>query len=61
VLRDIPIIVLATASDVEDLEDCYAAGAQGHIVKPVNFDGFIQALQRLSGCWFELVRRPVMA
>lgn len=57
-LRLIPVIVLTTSSDERDVARCYEYGANSYVVKPVNFDGFITAMERLSGYWLEIAVIP---
>ncbi|HJX27033.1 MAG TPA: response regulator [Thermoanaerobaculia bacterium] len=57
-LRHIPIIVLTTSNDERDVEACYQAGANSYVQKPVDMDGFIRAIERLNGYWFEVVVLP---
>jgi two-component system, response regulator len=57
-LRHIPVIVLTTSTDDRDVNACYQAGANSYIQKPVDMDGFIRAIERLNGYWFEVVVLP---
>ena len=57
-LKKVPVIVLTTSEDDKDIEECYYRGANSYIVKPVDFDGFIDAVQRLKDYWFEIVILP---
>lgn len=57
-LRSIPVVVLTTSTDARDIERCYQAGANSYIKKPVDLDGFMQAIQRLKDFWFEVVVLP---
>ncbi len=57
-LRRIPVIVLTTSSDERDIRACYDAGANSYIQKPVDLDGFMRAIERLKGYWFEVVILP---
>ena len=57
-LRQIPVIVLTTSTDDRDVNACYQAGANSYIQKPVDMDGFIRAIERLNGYWFEVVVLP---
>jgi CheY-like chemotaxis protein len=57
-LRQIPVIVLTTSNDERDVEACYQAGANSYIQKPVDMDGFLRAIERLKGYWFEVVVLP---
>lgn len=57
-LRAIPVIVLTTSSDERDVADCYQAGANSYVQKPVSLERFLQAIQRLKEYWFEVVILP---
>ena len=57
-LRSIPTIVLTTSDDPGDIQDSYAHGANSYICKPVDIDGFVNALKRLKDYWFEVVVLP---
>ena len=57
-LRQIPVVVLTTSEAESDVIDSYDLGASGFIVKPVDIDQFINAIQALEEYWLTLVRRP---
>jgi len=57
-LKKIPVIVLTTSNDARDVESCYQAGANSYIQKPVDTEGFVRAIERLNGYWFEVVVLP---
>lgn len=57
-LKEIPVVVLTTSSDERDINACYRAGANSYIQKPVDIDGFVKAIERLNGYWFEVVILP---
>ena len=59
-LKDIPVVVLTTSADEVDIENCYRAGANSFVQKPVDLAGFITAIQRLKDYWFEIVLLPKM-
>lgn len=54
-LRKIPIVILTTSSDPNDVFFCYDRGANGYLIKPVHFDRFTQTIQRLVWYWFDTV------
>lgn len=58
VLRVIPIIILTTSADEMDVESCYKIGANSYITKPVDTNGFINALSLLSDYWFNISVTP---
>lgn len=57
-LAPIPVVVLTTSSDLRDVHACYEAGANSYVQKPVDFSGFMQAIQRLHDYWFNVVVLP---
>ena len=57
-LQLIPVIVLTTSTDERDIELCYRYGANSYVKKPVDLQGFLQAIQRLRDYWFEVVILP---
>jgi CheY-like chemotaxis protein len=57
-LQKIPAIVLTTSNAEQDIERCYAAGANSYVKKPVDFEGFIRAIARLSEYWLEVAILP---
>ena len=57
-LRKIPVIVLTTSSAEKDIEQCYAAGANSYVQKPVDLVGFIQSVARLTDYWFNVSVLP---
>lgn len=57
-LKRIPTIVLTTSDDTRDINACYKAGANSYIVKPVDFERFLDAIQLLKEYWLGLVLLP---
>ncbi len=57
-LRSIPIIVLSTSEEQEEVERSYELGASSYIAKPVSFEGLVRAIGTLRQYWFELVQLP---
>lgn len=57
-LAKIPVIVLTTSSDKRDISACYEMGANSYIQKPVDMQGFIEAIKMLKNYWFEIVILP---
>ncbi|MGE5503433.1 MAG: response regulator [Actinomycetota bacterium] len=60
-LRSIPVVMLTTSDVERDVCHSYDLGAAGFITKPVAYDTLVDALRRLEGYWFALVRLPVTA
>jgi len=57
-LRRIPVIVLTTSKDEEDVFRTYDLGVNSFITKPVTFAGLVEVLGTWSRYWFELVELP---
>jgi len=57
-LSKIPVVVMTSSRDADDIDACYAAGANSYVVKPVDLDGFIKAITRLREYWFEISVLP---
>jgi len=57
-LRCIPVVVLTTSSQEEDILRSYKLGVNSYITKPVRMDGFIQAIRDIQHYWFNLVVLP---
>jgi CheY-like chemotaxis protein len=55
--RRIPVIILTTTDDPREIDRCYELGCNVYITKPVDYDGFIDAIRRL-GLFLQIVQRP---
>lgn len=54
----IPIVVLTSSKEQEDLLKSYANGANSYIRKPVDFNQFFQAIQQLGMYWLVMNESP---
>lgn len=52
-----PVIMLTTTDDPREIERCYQLGCSVYITKPIEYDSFCEALQRL-GLFLQIVRVP---
>jgi CheY-like chemotaxis protein len=57
-LRSIPVIVLTTSEQPEEIERSYDLGANAYVTKPVSFSGFVAAMRGLNSFWFDIVQLP---
>jgi CheY-like chemotaxis protein len=57
-LCEIPVVVLTTSRDQEDVSRAYCAGASSFISKPTSHAGLVDVMRHLQQYWFELVELP---
>jgi len=57
-LRIIPVCVLTTSQAEEDVLKSYELHANCYIVKPVDFESFVNAVKVLENFWFAVVTLP---
>ena len=50
----IPVIVLTTSSEDRDVEEAYKLGCNSYIVKPVDFDKFVDVAAKVEVYWCAL-------
>lgn len=55
--QTIPVIMLTTTDDPREINRCYEMGCNVYITKPVDYEGFIEAIRRL-GMFLQVVKRP---
>jgi len=54
----IPVVVLTTSSEDKDVQMAYRLGANSYIVKPVDFDRFIEMVGQIQDYWCHLNTPP---
>lgn len=52
-----PVIVLTTTDDAREIQRCYDLGANVYVTKPVNYEGFANAIRQL-GLFFSVMQIP---
>jgi chemotaxis family two-component system response regulator Rcp1 len=57
-LRQIPVVVLTTSDQPQDVADCYDQHANCYITKPLDFDEFVRVMHSIENFWFTIVRLP---
>jgi len=56
-LKRSPVVVLTTTDDTREIQRCYDLGANVYITKPVNYEGFANAIRQL-GLFFSVIQIP---
>ena len=56
--RIIPIVVLTSSKEERDIIESYQLGVNAYIVKPVDFDKFVQAVSEIGFFWLLLNQPP---
>lgn len=57
-LRMIPVVVMTSSREEQDLLESYRLGVNAYVVKPVNFHEFVDAVKLLGGFWAVLNEPP---
>lgn len=56
--KNIPVVALTSSSEDRDLRECYKLGINSYIVKPVDFEKFMQAVTDLCKYWLSINMPP---
>lgn len=56
--RLIPVVILTSSKEEEDLDDGYALGANSYVRKPVDFAEFMEAVKVLGVYWLMMNQPP---
>jgi len=54
----LPVVVLTSSKQDEDLIQSYELGANSYVRKPVEFEAFLEAVRKLGLYWLVLNERP---
>ncbi len=57
-LRQIPVVVLTTSKDEQDVFETYDLGVSAFVTKPVTFAGLVEVMRTWTRFWFEVVELP---
>ncbi|HEX2567013.1 MAG TPA: response regulator, partial [Burkholderiales bacterium] len=56
--RVIPVVVMTSSKEQRDILESYHLGANSYVVKPVQFDAFLDAVTRIGVYWLRTNQAP---
>ena len=56
--RTIPVVIITSSAEDPDVKKAYELGANSYVIKPVQFDSFIEAMIKIGVYWL-MVNHPV--
>jgi two-component system response regulator len=57
-LRTIPVVMVTSSAEDPDIRAAYDLGANGYVIKPVQFDSFLEAMSKVGVYWL-MVNHPL--
>jgi len=57
-LRRIPVVMLTSSAERSDVNEAYGLGANGYLVKPVEYDGLLGLVRTLGLYWLVVSELP---
>jgi len=57
-LRRLPVVILTSSREEQDVMTSYDRGANAYVVKPVDFESFLQAVKQLGVFWAVINEPP---
>lgn len=57
--RRIPVVVLTSSKESRDIDECYKLGVNSYVVKPLDFEKFLDSVSNLGLYWVLMNEPPV--
>ena len=61
VLKALPVVIMTSSREEQDLVQSYALGVNAYVVKPVQFENFVEAVQQVGVFWAVLNEPPPLS
>ena len=58
-LKLIPVVVFTSSREETDVAQCYHLGANAYVVKPVDFNKFVETVREIRDFWLECNELPM--
>jgi len=58
--RTIPVVIVTSSCEDPDIRTAYSLGANSYVVKPIDFEGFAEAMSNLGFYWLLINKNPPM-
>ena len=56
----LPVVIMTASQEDKDLEESYKLGANGFVVKPMDFEQFVKVMAAMGYFWLVLNQTPVL-
>ena len=57
-LKTVPVVMLTSSREEQDLVESYSSGSNAYVVKPVGFQDFVQAVREVGLFWTVINQPP---
>lgn len=57
--KHIPVVLVTSSREASDIKTAYSLGANSFVVKPVEFDEFVEALKNVGNYWLQ-INEPII-
>jgi two-component system, response regulator len=59
ITKKIPIVVLTSSKESKDIDECYKLGVNSYVVKPLDFEKFLESVSNIGLYWVLTNEPPV--
>lgn len=57
-LKRIPVLILTTSKSEQDIMESYHLNANSYLLKPLDFDHFLEVVEKINAFWFQTAILP---